>query len=473
MYIYVVVAPSKMPEPYHIQLAVPTLLCGFAILMSGSSSLGADFTYEWYTLLVMGLLYFAITFSTTFLLLRVKNYRISDPTAPVIYAVMAGVCIACIVVLAIVPPIMRDCGCPEGSWGAPNCQKCECDSGTCNPVTGDCYCEKPGEDIAKGCKECLPNWVGPDCVECVEGYKEGCTECEIGRDISSNCTTCVTGWTGDKCDKCDDGWWGNPQVECKPCGDCKGGTCLSNDHQSFNDEVCTPTSITCDADADCASSQNCGGRCTPTSREPAKNLVDLYGAIVCRSDDDCGADEPMYYGKCTQKKCCEEARFGDGTCTECPRGRRSPNCDVCPGYVEGIDIVCNGHGACVEGASCDCEDGFSGQFCEIEGEECVEGFYRNGEECTPYPGVVNGNGLTACNGNANTLKEDGTCDCKPEFVGPECGECTNGRYGKFCGHTCEGLTYYSNGTVEKVCGKVWPALAWCSNGTAGTGECFV
>ena len=468
-----------MPEPYYIQLAMPMLLCGLLTLINGITSIaesGVEFAYAWYTLVLLASLFIVMCVAVIYFMLRLRRYKEPDNVAVYVYAGLGVAAILCVVFIAIFPPTMYNCTCPDGTWGAPNCETCEgCEFGKCNSESGECACFEIGQDVTKECKECLPHWKPPECKECDDGFQEGCTECVVGRNILTNCTDCADGWVGENCDLCEAGWWGNPKVKCEQCGDCNGGTCVSNDHDKFDDNVCTPSGVVCSADADCSNSQNCAGKCVPTTRNPAQHLVQHYDEVVCRSDDDCGPTEELYLGKCVKKSCCEEPRFGDGTCENCPQGRRPPACEVCPGYVAGIDVVCNGHGTCQEGATCACEDGYSGEACEIYGDSCVEGFFRGAsihfEVCTPYPGVVNMNGLTACNGNAEALV-NGSCVCRPEFEGNDCGECINGRFGMFCGHACEGLTYYDNGTVQKVCGQVWPDLAWCNNGTMGTGECY-
>ena len=71
------------------------------------------------------------------------------------------------------------------------------------------------------------------------------------------------------------------------------------------------------------------------------------------------------------------------------------NCDPNP---------CQNDGNCTDGINsftCDCEDGFSGDICEV-----------NNEDCSPNP-CLNGG---TCIGGADIL----TCQCVPGFTGATC-----------------------------------------------------
>ncbi|XP_063402083.1 multiple epidermal growth factor-like domains protein 10 isoform X2 [Mytilus trossulus] len=124
--------------------------------------------------------------------------------------------------------------CNYQNFGVDCQEKCECENGICNHVTGNCTCQ-PGW-TGKTCNNtCTYQNFGVDC-------QEKC-ECENGicNHVTGNCT-CQPGWTGSTCnDTCKQGHFG---VKCRDKCTCLNGYC---DNESGN---CTCESgwngLTCD-----------------------------------------------------------------------------------------------------------------------------------------------------------------------------------------------------------------------------------
>ena len=344
------------------------------------------------------------------------------------------------------------------------CDPCNFDFGTCNQKTGACVCTIDGADPAQSCETCLDGFtIESNCSVCRNNYDldSFCTACAVGWSIDSDCTACATGWTGDNCDECDTGYFGNPSVACKPC-DCEYGTCVSNEYQNatFDPTVCTRTGQTCSASSDCETG-NCAGVCRSQLQSPGRNEALEFDNKVCRDDSECGPNVDFYYGRCVEKHCCLEYKYGTGYCIDCPDGRKPPKCALCPGYDSTYDVYCNGRGTCMGTASgvvCGCEEGHSGVACErAPNMECAAGFF--GSLCEPCPGVENFNGLTACgikSGNATACSDTGSCVCANSLYysfdpSTSCSTCSPGYGGNQC-LRCPGWT--SQNPSGTACGGV-------------------
>lgn len=352
---------------------------------------------------------------------------------------------------------------PGSSPACVPCNPCNYTKASCNLKTGACVCDDDGADPSMQCNACFDGFsLESGCTECRNNYNVDsfCTRCDVGWSLESDCTTCAEGWTGANCDACLPDYFGNPAVSCAPC-DCDFGDCDNNERReaTFNPSVCTRTARTCSISSDCADSGNCAGRCRSRLQSPGRAEVEEYENKVCRDDSDCGADVDFYFGECIEKACCEEFRFGTGDCLNCPPGRQEPRCALCPGYDATYDTYCNGHGTCVGtglSAVCACETGYSGVACERGPDfTCVSGFF--GTNCDACPGVVNMNGLSACNiksGNAKECSSSGACVCATnkfyKFTGPSCEDCMPGYAGENC-LRCPGWDI-NDVNASKVCG---------------------
>jgi laminin alpha 3/5 len=120
--------------------------------------------------------------------------------------------------------IGRSCTrCRTGYFGFPNCRKCNCTSGKCDPITGECI--RP------------PNCMQDD--KCNEGYHSlhpeyGCTKCNCSTsegvakgyeetcDESNGQCKCKPNTAGHKCDRCAAGYYNYPK--CAKCNCNTNGT---------------------------------------------------------------------------------------------------------------------------------------------------------------------------------------------------------------------------------------------------------
>ena len=143
--------------------------------------------------------------------------------------------------------IGRQCSrCESGYYGFPDCQECNCISGSCNDVTGKCDCPINVEE--KSCSVCLDNYFGfhpkfgcEDCDCEVSSTLNGSNLCD---KLSGQCP-CTSNTDGRRCDKCKSGFYSYPA--CERCDCHTNGT---------TEAVCDP------ANAQCLCKKNVvGGRC--------------------------------------------------------------------------------------------------------------------------------------------------------------------------------------------------------------------
>ncbi|KAL0966039.1 hypothetical protein UPYG_G00289930 [Umbra pygmaea] len=141
------------------------------------------------------------------------------------------------------------CACPEGFQGQfcekcavgftrstpgkgsySSCKPCNCQGGTCDTETGDCFSadETPGQDHT-----CLPgDYRDPlhpgNCLKCPCLSGASCSVDPITQEVQ--CNLCPPGTTGSRCHICQEGFFGDPlgeyssqAVPCQPCN-CNGHT---------------------------------------------------------------------------------------------------------------------------------------------------------------------------------------------------------------------------------------------------------
>ena len=427
------------------------------------------------------------------------------------------------------------CPCAPGFYGR-LCEPCDCSGhGACDDGvdgTGECFCDALYDGLR--CDACIKHAVGYPSCACERVWTgDTCASCAIGFDCSAYPNvTCAVGWNqtgvGDDgypiCGECLPGFGGDPTKDCMPClggvppcndrgtcwdnvkyetsvWDCSGDDCAEGIPEGGVKDRCTRTFDVCTTDADCGTS-NCRGVCQSRFAPPvgpSAQWSNTFDDKPCTQNSDCNFAFDTSFtgvlpfnwwdeGRCTERVCCEEARYGNATCFDCVDasgaptiGRMAPACDACPGWNHTVDIdgqtICNGHGTCVPeidiandyvGMQCLCSSTWSESDCRcargLDGKchACAQGFYLDVDvvesalagrgvskpgACNPCPGAEGGTGLAACNFlkgygqciyaedvTPATLDRVGSCACTTSIdappqiaaTGPECGDAPPG-----------------------------------------------
>ncbi|RZC38567.1 Laminin B domain containing protein, partial [Asbolus verrucosus] len=249
------------------------------------------------------------------------------------------------------------------------CGKCDCNghSETCNPDTGECFCQH--NTVGENCERCKPGFYGnplrgtaEDCKKCAcplendeNNFSPSCQLDYFGKDDEKDggyvCTQCPKGYTGDHCEICDDGYFGNPTIIgsiCTPCN-CNGGPC---------DRV-TGQCLSCKGNTE-------GWRCER-----------------CKSG---------HYGDASTSNCI--------SCQCDPLGAVSKDCHI-------------------ETGQCQCRQRFTGRTCN----KCETGYGNVTALCAPCACDPVGSKSGVCD------QHTGLCECRPGVEGFHCDTCQNLHYG--------------------------------------------
>ena len=347
--------------------------------------------------------------------------------------------------------------------GHGRCQdgRCRCDAG---PATG--------------------RWAGEACRECAIGaYGAGCTAvCAHGTTQGQACV-CRPGWFGTGClRECPNG----ASLPCAGHGTCDDGAqgtgaCLCSD--GFAGVACT---LRCPGDL----LQPCSGhgQCNPIS-----------GTCECQDDAwghwtgaACDACRPPYFGAECNSRCpstasgglcaghgtcvaggacrCEQSPAGGywagGDCARCSPGYYGGECRLeCPG---GACSPCSGHGRCSEGRNgtgeCTCvSEAAVGFFTGVACAECRPGYFSASCDL-PCPG----GSLTPCNSHgvcSDGVLGNGMCQCHGDpqrgfWAGVGCDRCRPSHWGVQCTRPC-----------PSAAGQVCAGHGVCFHGPYGNGTC--
>lgn len=129
--------------------------------------------------------------------------------------------------------IGRQCNhCKTGYFGFPNCKKCDCPTGNCDDMTGECV-SPPNAEF----NECLDGYYGfhpiYGCEECNCDLNGTYSQNSICNKITGQCP-CKENTDGLRCDKCKAGFYRYPQ--CDECDCHTDGT---------SSQICDPETAQC------------------------------------------------------------------------------------------------------------------------------------------------------------------------------------------------------------------------------------
>uniref|UniRef100_A0A2M4CIK6 Delta-like protein n=1 Tax=Anopheles darlingi TaxID=43151 RepID=A0A2M4CIK6_ANODA len=329
-----------------------------------------------------------------------------------------------------------------------------CTFARCTPGCTHGHCTKPNECI------CQSGWKGPLCDEC-EPYPG----CVYG--------TCKKPW---EC-LCKEGWGGlfcnqdlNFCTNHKPCRN--GGTCFNTGQGSYTCQ-CRPgfTGTDCESIMTSCNEQPClhGATCQPVQHGNESLNIDSvlkYRCLCvsgwmgshCELESVTCAEKPCHHGNCIDAMNTGVAgtNVANFRC-ECPPGYSGSSCEIKTGECHAGFCV-NGGTCHVSGSTsisiaillasndgragslmCLCPDGFVGERCEENVDDCVGNLCLNGGTCIDgenhfkcqcVPGFIG----THCEervdlcltkpcangGTCTNLKNDYSCKCRAGFAGKDC-----------------------------------------------------
>ena len=182
------------------------------------------------------------------------------------------------------------------------------------------------------------------------------------------------------------------------------------------------------------------------------------------------------HGDCLSDGSCQCSLAQDGTvhwtgskCDACAAGWVGVDCDkTCPKGANST-VLCGGHGRCqAETETCLCsEDDLSGFWSAVAHcADCVASYF--GASCLK---VCPGGTCNPCSGHgacADGRAGSGLCTCLPEWQGPACSRCANGRFGLDCSGQCPSASVTIN---KRTTNQVCAGRGQCLDGQLGSGAC--
>lgn len=318
------------------------------------------------------------------------------------------------------------------------------------PTKAECICTDGWE--GDFCSESKDDCVDHDCIHgtCVDGHNTFTCECYPGYN-GTQCQTNIDDCGGHECSpgKCVDGN-GTYTCNCTNTGfvgefcdvECSVSTCI---HGTCTDEgcVCYPgwEGSDCNTDKNECASDPCknGASCTPGNGTFECACVHPFNGTTCNEcppgygwDGSTCSECPVgttndlsTLSPCVNHTC--PSGFGvdltnwspdhreEGLCIQCEEGYESPeghgvceNIDEC----DTIPYPCSGSGLCTdtEGSyNCTCNDGYSGERCEVNVNNC-EGDPCGGGECIDKEGYYECNCVNGFTGTTFCVDVD---ECTP------------------------------------------------------------
>ncbi|KAI1304937.1 Laminin subunit alpha [Halotydeus destructor] len=309
--------------------------------------------------------------------------------------------------------------------------------------------------IAKRVEKCTcpPNYKGPSCEECNDGYyrvNHGpylgyCVKCDCNRHsdqcdpTTGLCFDCQHNTLGDHCELCAEGYYGNSTKGTPDA--CMICPCpLPDPSNNF--------ATSCDVSPD-GRMARC--KCKPGYVEPRCDICDAgYFGRPLELGSNCskcqcnGNIDPTRLGACDSVT---------GECLECLNNTTGRACELCAPWYHGDAITAK------DCKPCDC-DQTGTQMCDPYTGKCICKPNVDGERCdTCKPdnfGFYTGRGCTSCNCKNASLDsqcdDSGQCPCKPGAAGLQCETCEPG-FWKYSNEGCESCNCGTKFSYGAVCNQ--------------------
>ena len=388
-----------------------------------------------------------------------------------------------------------DCDvCAVGHIDFPNCIECEVGAHCSNhasSVTDDgtrttCACSCEAGFTESDCSQCSVGHVNyPTCTECtVAAHCSGHANSVTDDGMRNTCVcSCGNSFNGTTCDKCADGYIGYPTC----------GGCTVKDHCSDHADSVVSDALKQNCECDCRNKwtgttcDSCDAKYSGDCDVCAVGHIDFPNCIECEVGAHCSnhASSVTDDGTRTSCVCSCDNKWTSTDCSVCPSEFGGPNCDVCavgkfdfPNCLPCTPIdACNGNSNSAtvvnDKCICDCSNQWSGDTCNLcvglfEGsncDKCITGHIN-------YPSCTLCNNSIHCNGNADSVIEDGSrtscnCNCKTGFEGIACDSCSSDHINYPTCRKCDTTTDCSGNAVSVTDNNKQSCLCTCSNQWTG------
>eukprot|EP01045_Picozoa_sp_COSAG04_P007070 COSAG04_NODE_360_length_15920_cov_50.432815_13_plen_1375_part_00 len=303
------------------------------------------------------------------------------------------VCVALAVYLILGCGNGFDCG-PHGTCTGFFSTQCECkDNHAGSRCDGSC---RHGDSNGRTC-ECRFDYIGELCdTHCscgLHGTQTGIDAARAAGSCGAGTCACRDGFYGSVCDSrdpCHD-------IHCGVHGSCRNGRCscsagYSGPQCETADPCEGPHRVNCGA----GSCQSRGGG------DWTCHCYDGYSGLRCQNRDACFSVHCGAHGSCQ-----------NGWCL-CRDGYSGSRCETPPDPCS--DVHCGAHGSCRSGL-CDCSDGYSGSGCETP-DPCHN--VHCGAHGTCVPGAWFGHSCVCVNCGLHGRCDSGSCVCDDGYDGNSC-----------------------------------------------------
>ncbi|CAD5115618.1 DgyrCDS4573 [Dimorphilus gyrociliatus] len=317
------------------------------------------------------------------------------------------------------------CSCPEHAFGLPNCKPipfCQSSNASCDPV-GTKYCQSEEANPAKGKCECKPGYIGETCsTELDTCSPNPCLNGGTCRRLTNDyLCECPKGFAGDNCIRKINPCLSNPcSLERSVCVPLANGSYICDCLLGFNDPPdCQKYVDPCTMNGRKNICKN-GGTCAhrPGSNQTFCICSNIFSGDHCEIwNPACDSNPCMNNATCNSTgiagfkcicHCLYEGRLCEKTKDFCDTYPKPCSVGFAKKCVQ-ISGVCQ--------ATCICEDGFYGEECIFDMDECQSGPCGIGTSyCENTPGSYrcickNGWGGKRCDVNEDRCLSCRTINC--------------------------------------------------------------